>query len=133
MELIGTIEFIGQTEQVSQSFSKRDIVVVINEETQYPQPISAQFTQDKCNLLDAYQVGQKVKVSTNLRGNKYADKNTGQTRYFNTIQGWKIEAVAQQQQQAPQQQFQQGNFQQQQQFQQNNNFQGGSANQDLPF
>ena len=121
MELIGTIEFIGQTEQVSQSFSKRDVVVVINEETQYPQPISAQFTQDKCNLLDAYQVGQKVKVSTNLRGNKYADKNTGQTRYFNTIQGWKIEAVGQQQQ-ATQQQFQQNNFQ-------NGNNNGG----DLPF
>lgn len=106
MQVQGTIKFIGQTEQISQSFSKRDIVVMTEESSQYPQPILVQFTQDKCDLLNIFQLGQQVTIDINLRGREYQDKQTGQPRWFNTIQGWKITGT-QVQQQAPQQNFQQ--------------------------
>lgn len=128
MELQGTIKFIGQTEQVSQTFQKRDVVIMTEESSQYPQPILVQFTQAKCDELNTYQVGQQATISVNLRGKEYQDKQTGQTKYFNTIQGWRIAAVGQPQPtygqpqqgyQAPQQQqqFQQQPVQGQQQFQ----------------
>lgn len=122
MELQGTIKFIGQTEQVSQTFQKRDVVIMTEESSQYPQPILVQFTQAKCDELNTYQVGQQAIISVNLRGREYQDKQTGQTKYFNAIQGWKITAVGMQQQpQQPQQQFQQPQQPQQpQQFQQQN-------------
>lgn len=98
MELQGTIKFIGQTEQVSQTFQKRDVVIMTEESSQYPQPILVQFTQAKCDELNTYQVGQQATISINLRGKEYQDKQTGQTKYFNTIQGWRIAAVVMQQQ-----------------------------------
>lgn len=111
MELQGTIKFIGQTEQVSQTFQKRDVVIMTDESSQYPQPILVQFTQAKCDELNTYQVGQQAIISVNLRGKEYQDKQTGQTKYFNTIQGWRITAVGMQQQ-PPQQNYgqQQPNF-----------------------
>lgn len=93
MELQGTIKFIGQTEQVSPTFQKRDVVIMTEESSQYPQPILVQFTQAKCDELNTYQVGQQATISVNLRGKEYQDKQTGQMKYFNTIQGWKIASV----------------------------------------
>src|SRR5690606_14710719 len=61
-------------------------------------PILVQFTQAKCDELNTYQVGQQATISVNLRGKEYQDKQTGQIKYFNTIQGWKINAVGQPQQ-----------------------------------
>jgi len=45
--------------------------------------------QDKCDLLDAYNVGDNVKVDINLRGREWTNPQ-GEVVYFNTIQGWRI-------------------------------------------
>lgn len=88
MEVQGKIKFIGITEAVSDKFRKREIVLTTAE--QYPQHISLQFTQDKCDLLDKYSLGENVVVNINLKGREWTDK-TGVVKYFNTIEGWRIE------------------------------------------
>ncbi len=93
MEVTGKIKLIKPTETIgSNGFQKRDIVVTTEE--QYPQYLLIQFVQDKCSILDQYQVGQNVKISINLRGREWVSPQ-GETKYFNTIQGWKIEGVSQ--------------------------------------
>ena len=90
MEIQGIIKSIGQTQTFgSNNFRKRELVITTEE--QYPQPILVEFVQDKTDLLNNYQVGQNVKVSINLRGREWVNPQ-GETKYFNTIQGWKIEA-----------------------------------------
>lgn len=101
MEVTGRVKVIGQEQQVSASFRKRELVVTTDE--QYPQHIMIEFTQDKCDLLNNYRQGEEVKVSINLRGREWVSSQ-GETRYFNSIQGWRIEKV---QAEAPQQQYQQ--------------------------
>jgi translation initiation factor IF-3 len=64
--------------------------MVITTEEQYPQHILVEFIQDKCDLLNNYSVGQPVKVSINLRGREWTNPQ-GETKYFNSIQGWRIE------------------------------------------
>ena len=49
-----------------------------------------EFVQDKTDLLNNYQVGQDVKVNINLRGREWVNPQ-GETKYFNSIQGWRIE------------------------------------------
>jgi single-strand DNA-binding protein len=88
MEVTGRVKFIGQQQQVTPTFSKRELVVTTEE--QYPQHILIEFTQDKCMLLDGIQVGEPVKVSINLRGREWTNPQ-GETRYFNSIQGWRLE------------------------------------------
>jgi hypothetical protein len=88
MEVKGKIKFIGTTEAVSDKFKKRELVV--STEEQYSQHISLQFTQDKCDVLDKYSIGENVTVNINLKGREWTDK-TGAVKYFNTIEGWRIE------------------------------------------
>ena len=99
MEVTGRIKMIGMVQDVSPTFRKREVVVTTEE--QYPQHIMIEFTQDKCDLLNQFQVGQPVRVGINLRGREWTNPQ-GETRYFNSIQGWRIDA------QQPMQQPQQG-------------------------
>jgi hypothetical protein len=91
MEVTGKAHYISATQQVNTSFQKRELVVATDE--QYPQLISINFVQDKCDLLNSYKVGEQVKVSINLRGREWVNP-AGETKYFNDIQGWRIEKVS---------------------------------------
>lgn len=91
MEVIGKVRVINPEQQVSASFKKRELVITTQE--QYPQHILIEFNQDKCDLINNYRQGQEVKVSINLRGREWVNPH-GETRYFNSIQGWRIEAVS---------------------------------------
>lgn len=92
MEVQGKIKVIGETQTFgSNGFRKREVVVTTEE--QYPQAIMIEFVQDKTDLLNAYAVGQNVKISINLRGREWANPQ-GEIKYFNSIQGWRIENLA---------------------------------------
>lgn len=92
MEVTGKIKKIDETKTFGASgFRKREMVVTTNE--QYPQMLMIEFVQDKCDLLNSYAVGQDVKVSINLRGREWINPQ-GEAVYFNSIQGWRIEAAA---------------------------------------
>ena len=91
MEVQGRIKVIGETQSFgSNGFRKREVVVTTEE--QYPQHIMVEFVQDKTDLLNSYQVGQQVKININLRGREWVNPQ-GETKYFNSIQGWRIEAT----------------------------------------
>ena len=91
MEVIGKIKLIGETQTFgSNGFRKRELVVTTDE--QYPQMLMIEFVQDKTDLLNSYAVGQDVKVSINLRGREWINPQ-GEAKYFNSIQGWRIEKV----------------------------------------
>ncbi|WP_445957507.1 DUF3127 domain-containing protein [Yeosuana sp.] len=91
MEVQGRIKMIGETQTFgANGFRKREIVITTDE--QYPQHIMVEFVQDKTDLLNSYKEGQQVKISINLRGREWVNPQ-GETKYFNSIQGWRIEAL----------------------------------------
>ena len=90
-KLNGTIEVLNETVQVTPKFSKREFV--INDNGQYPQTISFQAAQDKCPMLDGFNVGDEVEVSFNLRGREWTSPQN-EVKYFNTLDAWKIEKQA---------------------------------------
>lgn len=91
MEVQGKVKVIGETQSFgANGFRKREIVITTDE--QYPQHLMVEFVQDKTDLLNNYQVGQHVKISINLRGREWVNPQ-GETKYFNSIQGWRIEAL----------------------------------------
>jgi len=91
MEVQGRIKLIGETQTFgSNGFRKREVVVTTEE--QYPQHIMVEFVQDKTDLLNNYKEGQQVKISINLRGREWVNPQ-GETKYFNSIQGWRIESL----------------------------------------
>jgi hypothetical protein len=89
MEITGKIKLIGETQTFGASgFRKRELVVTTDE--QYPQMLMVEFVQDKTDALNSYAVGEDVKVSINLRGREWINPE-GVAKYFNSIQGWRIE------------------------------------------
>ena len=89
MEVQGRIKMIDETKTYGNNgFRKREVVVTTEE--QYPKHILVEFVQDKCDLLNNDSVGQMVKISINLRGREWVNPQ-GETKYFNSIQGWRIE------------------------------------------
>ncbi|AMC11715.1 hypothetical protein Lupro_10740 [Lutibacter profundi] len=91
MEVTGKIKKIEETKTFgANGFRKREMVLTTND--QYPQMLKIEFIQDKCDLLNNYQEGQDVKISINLTGREWINPQ-GEAVYFNSIQGWRIEAV----------------------------------------
>ncbi|WP_298116686.1 DUF3127 domain-containing protein [Flavobacterium sp.] len=88
MEVSGKVKVVSAEIQVSATFRKRELVVTTDE--QYPQHIMIEFTQDKSDLLNNVAVGDAVKVSINLGGREWVNPQ-GETKYFNSIRGWRIE------------------------------------------
>ena len=94
IELKGTVVRIGETEQRSESFKSRQLILKTDTDTQYPQEINIEFNQAKSELLDVIREGSEVKVSTNLNGRKWTNKE-GVDKWFNSINAWKIEVLSQ--------------------------------------
>ncbi len=89
MEIQGTIKMIDETKTYGNNgFRKREMVITTEE--QYPQHILVEFIQDKCDLLNNFSAGQAVKISINIKGREWTNPQ-GEVKYFNSIQGWRIE------------------------------------------
>ena len=91
MEVKGSIKLIGEVQKISATFKKRELVISTDE--QYPQTLSIEFVQDKTDLLNKFEIGQNVKVGINLRGREWENPQTKEIKYFNSIQGWRIELL----------------------------------------
>lgn len=92
-KLQGTIKLIKDTQQITDTFSKREFVVT-ESSSMYPQDILFQAVQDKCSMLDGLSQGETVEVSFNLRGREWTSPQ-GEVKYFNSLDAWRVEKVAQ--------------------------------------
>jgi len=84
------IKVIYETVQVSERFTKREFVVTDNNNGNYPQDILLQSTQEKCALLDSFQINDQVDVSFNIRGREWTSPQ-GEVKYFTSLEAWRIE------------------------------------------
>lgn len=96
----GTIAYIGDTQQVSEKFSKRTLALTVAD-GQYSETPSFEAVQDKTSLLDGFAEGQEVTVHWNLKGREYTPKSGGGRAFFSSMQIWKVEAAAGAAQSAP--------------------------------
>jgi single-strand DNA-binding protein len=87
----GKVKRIHDEQVISDRFKKREFV--IETEEQYPQVLMFQLVQDKTNLIDAAQIGDKVEVFFNLRGREWQKDPSSEIRVFNTLDAWRIQKV----------------------------------------
>jgi len=93
MNIRGKILELSDTQQVTDTFKKREFILEYAENPQYPEFIKFELIQDKCDLLNDFQVGQDVEVHFNLKGRKWTDPQ-GQVKYFNSLQAWRLDGAA---------------------------------------
>ncbi|MEM8966272.1 MAG: DUF3127 domain-containing protein [Bacteroidota bacterium] len=93
MEIQGKLIELSDTTQVTDTFRKREFVVEYADNPQYPEYLKFECIQDRCDLLNSFQVGQELTISFNLKGRKWVDRQ-GVTKYFNSLQAWRIQPAA---------------------------------------
>lgn len=82
-------------EQVTDKFKKREFVLT-DEGSQYPQEIMFQLVQDKCDLIDPYEINDEIKVNFNIRGRRWENPKTNETKFFVSLDAWRLEKVGNQ-------------------------------------
>ena len=86
----GQLAVIFDLKKINERFQKRDFVLEIAENPDYPQYVTFQLTGDRCGLIDSFNIGSELKVSFNLKGNKWESPD-GSTKFFNSLDAWNIE------------------------------------------
>ena len=89
MEVEGKLIEVFETKKVTETFQKREFVVELGNNPNYPETVLFQLVQDKCDLLNSYKVNDLVNVSFDLKGRKWVSPQ-GETKYFNSLQAWKL-------------------------------------------
>jgi len=80
----------SDTQEISNSFKKREFVIEYAENPQYPEFIKFELIQNNCQQLDSFQLGDEMTISFNLKGRKWTDPK-GEVKYFNSLQAWRLE------------------------------------------
>ncbi|MDG2342476.1 MAG: DUF3127 domain-containing protein [Cytophagales bacterium] len=91
MNIKGKLVEKFETVQITETFKKREFIIQENKNPEYPEYIKVELIQDKVSLLDSLNIGDEINVLINIKGRKWEDKD-GNMKYFNSIQGWKIES-----------------------------------------
>ena len=84
-QMEGVLHKVFETEQKSERFQAREFVVETQE--QYPQFVKFQLVQEKCELADSYNEGDRIRVHFDLRGREW------QGKYFTNLNAWRMEAA----------------------------------------
>jgi len=87
-EITGKLHKKYDTESKTASFQAREFVIITEEDSNYPQYIKFQLTQERCGQLDTFQEGQQIKVHFDLRGREW------QGKYFTNLNAWRLEQVS---------------------------------------
>ena len=93
MNIKGKILEVKDTVQVTETFKKREFIIEYAENPQYPEFVKFELIQDKCDLLDDFEVNQEVDVHFNLKGRKWTDPK-GEVKYFNSLQAWRLDPAS---------------------------------------
>ena len=93
MQIQAKVHEVGATQQVSESFKKRDLIVAYAENPQFVEYIRFEATQDRVSIFDDLKPGDDVEVHFNLRGRPWTNKDNV-TTYFNSLVAWRIQKLA---------------------------------------
>ena len=82
----GTVKAIGQVENFPSGFSKKQIVLSV-QDGERENLYAIEFYKDKIDLTKGLRFGEEIEVSFNIRCNE------AKGRYFTNLVGWKIDRV----------------------------------------
>ena len=83
--ITGTIKQIGQTQEISPTFKKRELIL-LEPVGNRDQPVPIEFIQDDGAMLDQFAPGEKVTVSFFINGREWTARD-GTVKYFLSLKG----------------------------------------------
>ena len=92
LETTGKIYAVFEAKQITERFRKREFVVEMGDNPNYPQYVLFQLTGDRCEALDGFEKGDEVRVDFSLRGREWTSPQN-EIRYFNSLDVWTLEKL----------------------------------------
>ena len=80
----GRLHAIFETKQITERFQKREFVLELADNPNYPQFVLFELTGDRCGDIEGFKVDEEVLVEFNLRGREWNSPN-GDVKYFNGL------------------------------------------------
>lgn len=90
LEISGVIHAIPTPRKDKKGNSYPSIVVETDRDGKYPQMVPFDV---KPEIVAKVAVGDEVNVSFNLRGREWTDPATGETKFFGSVQAWKVDVT----------------------------------------
>ena len=84
MKTTGVIYNIGEVQNISEKFKKRDFVLELKNNEAYVQKVLFTLILDKVDAIDSCSVGDSVEVDFNLQGKEWTSPS-GEVKFFNTL------------------------------------------------
>lgn len=101
-ELTGILILKGELQQISNKFRKREFVIEkkeTNQNQEFVDYVKFQLTQDRCDLVEPFEINDKIKISFNIRGNRW--EKEGKVNYFTNLDAWRIEKTEKAEEEIP--------------------------------
>ena len=95
LEVTGKLLVKYDTQQVSERFKKREFVMELAEEINgntYTNYAKMQLVQNKCEIIDRFNEGDQIKVSFNIKGNRW--EKDGRVNFITNLDAWRVEAAS---------------------------------------
>lgn len=93
-EITGKLIEKFDTQRISESFQKREFVIETSDDKgdrTFTEQIKFQLTQDRCSLIDNYNVNDQVKLNFDIKGRRW--EKEGRVNYFTNLEAWRIESA----------------------------------------
>lgn len=95
LKLQGRITYIGQTEQVNETFSKRDFAIetesISSTGQVFKNTVAMQTVNKACPIMDNFGIGQQVECSFDIRSNQR--ERNGMPVFYTNITAFHIKAL----------------------------------------
>ena len=91
-ELTGILIHKGTIQLISDKFRKREFVIQkreIKQNQEFTDYVKFQLTQDRCDLIDPFEINDNIRISFNIKGNRW--EKDGNVNYFTNLDAWRIE------------------------------------------
>lgn len=95
LEVTGKLLVKYDTQVVSDKFKKREFVLELADDINgntYTNYAKMQLVQAKCDIIDRFNEGDQVKVSFNIKGNRW--ERDGKVNFITNLDAWRIEPAA---------------------------------------
>jgi len=92
-ELSGKLIVKEDIVKISDKFQKREFVIEVPNEKnpEWNDFVKFQSVQDRVDLIEPFNIGDELKVSFNIKGNKW--ERDGKVNYFTNLDAWRVEKV----------------------------------------
>jgi hypothetical protein len=88
MTINGQIKAIMPVKETA-TFRSIEVIITNDFDGKYPQHLSCQLSQGKCDLINGINIGDLVTAEINLKGRLWVNPQ-GEEKYFNSIDIWSL-------------------------------------------